>query len=82
VRELLLSIRATEAMVGLSTTFSWTHSKPIWMHLIISSFEMLLLINDGSIIFIAFPSLQLLHAYSSADNQNTIRLPINFYSNV
>jgi len=36
VREELLSMRTTEAIVGLSATFSWTQSNPMWMHLIIS----------------------------------------------
>ena len=31
VAERLLSIRTTEAMLGLSSTSSWTHSRPIWM---------------------------------------------------
>ena len=61
VREELLSIRTTEAIVGLSAAFSWTHSNPMWMHLIISVVEPLL--KTGSIISWAVPSLQFLHTY-------------------
>jgi len=61
VREELLSMRTTEAIVGLSATFSWTQSNPMWMHLNISVAEPLL--KTGSIISWAVPSLQFLHAY-------------------
>lgn len=60
VRELQLSMRTTEAMVGLLATFSWTHSKPIWTHLMVSLIEPHL--NIGSIKFDIAPSLQLFHA--------------------
>lgn len=40
-RELLLNMITTVAMVGLLATLSSTQSNPIWMHLIISSLELL-----------------------------------------
>ena len=61
VIELLLSIRMTEAMVGLWATFSWTHNNPMWMHWIILVFEPTP--NVGSIIFEVAMFFQFFHAY-------------------
>ena len=62
VSEKLVSMRTTEAMVGLSAIFSWTHSSAIWMHLIISRIEPELSLNVGSMRFEVVPSLQLFQA--------------------
>ena len=37
--EKLVSMRTTVVNVGLSFGSSWTHSKPIWRHLVISFLE-------------------------------------------
>ena len=63
VADWLLSMRATEFVVGLSATFSCTHNNPIWMHLIISIFEPTEIV--GSIRFEAVPSFQFCHAWNS-----------------
>lgn len=60
LQEWLLSIGTTAAMVGLLDTFSWTHNKPMWKHLITSLTGLPL--NVSSIRFVAVPSLQFLHA--------------------
>ena len=39
VTEKLLSIKTIAAIVGLSAGSSWTHSKPMWMHLVTSFLE-------------------------------------------
>lgn len=62
VKEKLLSMRTTEAIVGLSAMSSWTHNKPMWMHLIMSRIESEPSLNVGSIKLEAVPSLQLFHA--------------------
>ena len=64
-KELQVSIRTTEAIVGLLATFSWTHSNPIWMHLIISLLEPTY--NVGSITVKAVPSFQFFHACKSSE---------------
>jgi len=61
VIESSLSIRRTEAIVGLLATLSWKHSNPMWMHLNISVVELALIV--GSMRFKAVPSLQFFHAY-------------------
>ena len=58
-RESLLSMRTTLFMVGLLATFSWTHKRAMWMHLISSDDRPFL--ARGSTIFKAVPSLQFLH---------------------
>ena len=58
--ELLFIMRTTEAIFGLSATFSWTHSSPMWINLIISVIGLLL--NVGSMRFEIVPSRQFFHA--------------------
>jgi len=66
-KESLLSIRITEAMVGLSATFSWTHSNPMWKHLINTSLLETTRLRIGSIRFNVLPSFQLSHACKDFD---------------
>ena len=58
--ELLFIMRPTEAMFGLSSTFSWTHSSPMCIHLNISVIGLSL--NVGSMRSEIVPSLQFFHA--------------------
>lgn len=62
VREKLLSIRTTEAMVGLSITFSWTHNNPMCILLMTSRNEPDPVFNVASIISATVPFRQLFHA--------------------
>ena len=61
----LLSMRTTEAIVGLSVRSSWTHNRPMCMHLIISCIDVE--DNVGSIKVDAVPSLQLFHAWKQTN---------------
>jgi hypothetical protein len=79
VAELLLSIRSTEAIVGLSATFSSTHSNPMWMHLSISVVEPPL--KMGSTIFKDVPCLQFFHAYKIIMWANIIKENIFYFVN-
>ena len=58
--ELLFIMRTTEAIFGLSATFSWTHNNPMWINLIISVIGLPL--NVGSMRFEIVPSCQFFHA--------------------
>ncbi len=62
----------TEAMVGLSAIFSWTHNSPTLMHRSISVVELSL--NVGSKIFETVLSLQFFHTYK------IIKIHIQFQS--
>ena len=73
VVEKLLSMRTTEAIVGRSVAFSWTHNRPMWMHLKMSAWEAVPDINTGSMMLVAVPSCQFLHACAS------VRLPLVRY---
>ena len=53
---MLFIMRLIEAMFGLSSTFSWTHSSTMWIHLNISVVGLSL--NVGSMRFEIVPSLQ------------------------
>ena len=59
--ELVFVMRTTEAIFGLSATFSWMHSNPMWIHLIISIIALLL--NVGSMRFDIVPLRLFFHAY-------------------
>lgn len=63
VREKLLSIKTTEAIVGRFATFSWTqwHNSPMWMHLIISILEPPRSVE--SMTFVVVIAFQFFHAY-------------------
>lgn len=65
VIEKLLSIRATEAMVGLSAALSCKHNNAMCIHLNISRSEPELFANVGSITFEIVPCRQLFQAYKN-----------------
>lgn len=58
----LLNIKTTEDIAGLSSARSWTHMRPMCMHLSTSDCEHDSE-NDESISSNALPSFQCLHAY-------------------
>jgi uncharacterized protein (DUF983 family) len=60
VTVLLLSMTFTIDIIGLSIGLSCTHSRPIWMHLIIWSRGARLL-KAGSVISIKVPDVQCSH---------------------
>ena len=58
--ESLLIMATIEAVFGLATACVWTHSSPVWIHLIISVIG--LSVNVGSMRFVAVPYIQFSHA--------------------
>lgn len=68
LKEELLSMRTTEPMVGLSEASSWTHNRPMWMHLIMSRRESEPSLNVEAIKLETVPSFQHFHAWKHMRN--------------